>query len=224
MVDAVGQEPAWRQTYEAASEAVQSFPRFLADVPLWQLVLFIPVGLVSLLYGLKLFKGMVVVYAAMVGVLAGWLTAARFALSETIGMIGGAVVLGLLAWPLFKVAVSIFGGVAGGLLGAMVVFWLDKPVYVLIAGGIGLVLGFILALVIFRAVIIFMTSVLGAVLVVLGVVGLVMAVPSVREAVITGIEAKRFLLPVLIGVPAVIGAIYQVRQTEREERKAPKKK
>jgi len=218
------QQSALEEAYKAAAEAVETFPALLGQLEWWQAVPLIPLGLVSLLYGLKLFKGMVVVYAAMAGVLVGRMAAAWLELNPAVGMIGGAVVLGLLAWPLFKVAVTVFGGVAGGLLGALLLCWKEEPVYVLVAGGIGLVVGCVLALFVFRAVVVFMTSLIGALLVVLGVVGLVTAVPNVHDAVISGVEARRYLLPILVGVPAVIGAIYQSHRMEMEEKKRRRRK
>ena len=208
---------AWVGAPDAVDASVQAFPEFLAGILIWQLVFFVVLGLVSLLYGLKLFKGMVVIYAAMAGVVVGGAVAVRFGAPGPLGSVVGAVVLAALAWPLLKVAVSVFGGIAGGLLGAMCALWLNDPVYVLIAGLVGLVLGFVLGFLLFRGVIVFTTAVLGALLVVLGIVGLVMAVPSAREAVIAGIHAHRHWLPVLVGVPAVIGAIYQAVQTRTEE-------
>jgi len=208
---------AWVGAPDAVDASVQAFPEFLAGIPIWQLVFFVVLGLVSLLYGLKLFKGMVVIYAVVAGVVVGGAVAVRFGAPGPLGSVVGAVVLAALAWPLLKVAVSVLGGIAGGLLGAMCALWLNDPVYVLIGGLVGLVLGFVLGFLLFRGVIVFTTAVLGALLVVLGIVGLVMAAPSAREAVIAGIHAHRHWLPVLVGVPAAIGAVYQAVQTRTEE-------
>jgi hypothetical protein len=214
---------AWAGSRDAVDASVQTFPEFLAGVQIWQLVFFVALGLVSLLYGLKLFKGMVAIYAAMAGVVMGGAAALWFGAPELLGAVVGAVVLAVLAWPLLKVAVSVFGGVAGGLAGAMCVLWLDDPVYVLIAGIAGLVIGFVLGFLVFRGVIVFTTATLGAMLVVLGIVGLVMAVPSAREAVIAGIQANRHWLPLLVGVSAAIGAAYQAVQSRGETKKGEKK-
>ena len=160
---------AWVGAPDAVDASVQAFPEFLVGIPIWQLVFFVVLGLISLLYGLKLFKGMIVIYAAMAGVVVGGAVAVRFGAPGPLGSVVGAVVLAALAWPLLKVAVSIFGGIAGGLLGAMCALWLNDPVYVLIGGLVGLVLGFVLGFLLFRGVIVFTTAVLGALLVVLGI-------------------------------------------------------
>jgi hypothetical protein len=210
---------AWTRTAEVVAGPVQAFPESLAGVPVWQLAVAIVLGVVSLLYGLKLFKGMVVVYAATGGVLVGGAVAAHFGAPAVIGSIVGAVILGALAWPMLKVSVSILAGVAGAVAGAVGVLWLDDPVAIAVAGGVGLVVGFVLGFLIFRAMIVFATAVLGAGLLVAGVVGLVMLAPGAREAIVGGLEAHRHLVPLLVGVPAVIGAVYQAIGS-RGERKA----
>jgi len=211
------------EAQEVLAGLFRDLPALLEGLSVWHAVVLIPLGLVSLLYGLKMFKGMVAVYAAITGGFLGWVLASQIEFNQTVGAIIGALALGLLAWPLFRYAVGVFGGVAGGILGALVVCWIDEGDYVLLASGIGLVGGVVLAFVVFKAVVIFMTSLIGANLVVVGVVALVMTVPSVREPVATGIEAKRYLLPVLVGVPALIGALYQIHWSEAEERKMKKK-
>lgn len=198
---------------------VEAFPRSLAHVPAWQAALAVPVGLVSLLYGLKLFKGMVVIYAAMVGVLLGEAVAAHFGLPPVVGMIVGGTVLAAVAWPLLRYAVGLFGGVAGGLLASMVAYSMaEAPWVVLVAGAVGFAAGVLLAALVFRAVIIFTTAVLGAHLVVVGVVALLSLAPDVGDAVMAGIEARRIFLPVLVGVPALVGILYQAHQGEPAEK------
>lgn len=198
---------------------VQEFPRQLEQLATWQAVLFVPLGMVSLFYGLRLFKGMVVIYAAIAGVVLGQIAAELLRVHPILGMVVGGVVLAAVAWPLVKYAAMTFGGLAGGLLATVLVYpWAEDPAALLVAGGIGFVAGLVLAMLLFRPLIIFMTAVIGAHLVVAGVVALAMAAPSVGDAVVRGLEAKRYLLPVLVGIPAVIGVIYQARLTEEEEK------
>ncbi len=207
------------QIARAVEAFVQEFPRQLGDVATWQAVLFVPLGMVSLFYGLRLFKGMVVVYAAIAGVVAGQIVAEVVEVHPLVGMVVGGVVLAAVAWPLVKYAAMTFGGLAGGLLATVIVYpWAEDPAALLVAGGVGFVAGLVLAMLLFRPLIIFMTAVIGAHLVVAGVVALAMAAPSVGEAVVRGLEAKRFLLPVLVGIPAIIGIIYQARLSEEEEK------
>jgi len=213
---------AWVGAPEAVDAPFRAFPEFLAGIPLWQAVFFVVLGLVSLLYGLKLFRGIVVIYAAMAGVVVGGAAASRFGAPELLGAVVGAVVFAAIAWPFLKVTVSVLGGIAGGLLGAMGALWLNDPVSVLIAGLFGLVLGFVLGFLLFRGVIVFTTAVLGALLVVLGVIGLIMAVPSAREAVIAGLHANRQWMTILVGVSAAIGAVYQAVKTRTEGKEGKK--
>lgn len=206
-----------RQTFEVF---VREFPRRMADLAPWQAALFIPLGLVSLFYGLKLFRGMVVAYAVIVGALVGQMVAVRFAIHPAGGMIVGGLVFGALAWPLLRYAAVMLGGLAGALLVAVLAYsWSGDPVHIVAGAGVGFVGGLILGALMFRAIIIFMTSVLGAHLVVVGVIVLVTAFGAVGDAVLTGLETKRFFLPVLVGIPAVIGIIYQAHLAEEEQKR-----
>ena len=205
-----------RRTFEVL---LQEFPRRVADLAPWQAALFIPLGLVSLFYGLKLFRGMVVAYAVIVGALVGQMVAARFALHPAAGMIVGGLVFGALAWPLLKYAAVMLGGLAGALLVAVLAYsWSGDPVHIAAGAGVGFIGGLILGALVFRAIIIFMTSVLGAHLVVIGVIVLVSAFGAVGDAVRSGLETRRFFVPVLVGIPAVIGIIYQAHLAEQEQK------
>jgi len=219
--ESLNQAAKWLDTViNTFQAAVRSLPDTLANLQPWQAALLIPLGLVSLLYGLKLFRGMVVIYAAMVGVLVGYAVAEQVGLNPLVGVVVGGLVLGAVSWPLLKGAAVVLGGLAGALLAVVVVYaWGGEAPYLVVGAGVGFLIGLVLAVLLFRALIIFMTAVLGAHLVALGVVALVSLAPAVNEAVISGLEARRWLLPVLIGVPAAIGAIYQARLMEAEEKK-----
>jgi hypothetical protein len=219
--ESLNQAARWLDTViNTFQAAVRSLPDTLANLQPWQAALLIPLGLVSLLYGLKLFRGMVVIYAAMVGVLVGYVVAEQVGLNPIVGVVVGGLVLGAVSWPLLKGAAVVLGGLAGALLAVVVVYaWGGEAPYLVVGAGVGFLIGLVLAVLLFRALIIFMTAVLGAHLVALGVVALVSLAPAVNEAVISGLEARRWLLPVLIGVPAAIGAIYQARLMEAEEKK-----
>jgi len=192
----------------------------LAALTPWEAALLIPIGLISLLYGLKLFRIMVIIYAAMVGAVLGGQVAAHYHVHQAIGMGLGALVLALITWPLLRYVVGLFGGIAGAAVGAVSFYWTGNPTAMLVATLVGLVLGVVLAFMVFRAFIIFTTCVLGAQMVVTGVVVLLMAIPRIGEAVRCGIGTNPFLLPVLVGMPAIIGVIYQVRNADAGDKKA----
>jgi len=192
----------------------------LVGLTSWEAALLVPIGLISLLYGLKLFRIMVIIYAAMAGAVLGGMVGAHYHVHQAIGMGFGALVLALVTWPLLRYAVGVFGGIAGAAVGAVLFYWTGNPTAMLVATLVGLVLGVVLAFMVFRAFIIFTTCILGAQMVVTGIVVLLMAIPRIGEAVRCGIGTNPFLLPVLVGVPAVIGVIYQVRNVESGDKKA----
>ncbi|MDY6914660.1 MAG: hypothetical protein SVT52_09435 [Planctomycetota bacterium] len=191
---------------------------YLETLGALQAVLLLACGLVYLLQGWKVFKILVVVNAAVLGVLAG---------AQLGGMLGGrnmplfgaiacALLFAALAWPLMKFAVSIMGGLVGSFLGFGLWRYItdatgrvDLNQYAWTGALIGLLTLGLLAFVIFRQVIVIFTSVQGAVLAVSGIVSVLLKYPSIHEELAEALNTNNRLLPLLIAVPAVIGFAFQ---------------
>ncbi|MFA7235358.1 MAG: hypothetical protein WC058_00720 [Phycisphaeraceae bacterium] len=181
--------------------------------------IFIAVGVLCLLQGYKLYKGVVLLLALIVGMVLG------YKLGQTIqaevivaGCVG--VLMAVVAWPFMKYAVAICGGLAGAFLGANC--WtalatqagntsslnLDPHAYW--AGAlIGLIFFGLLSFILFEVSIVLFTSVSGSVLAVLGVIALLLQVPGWRDAIAGTVQANPLVLPMLVAVPAVIGLVLQ---------------
>ncbi len=210
-----------RSAAESLDAALAAVPDILLAMPWWEAALAIALGLVSLFYGLKLFHGVVIVYAALLGALVGLVVADAAGLAgyAEIGcVLVGAGALGLLAWPLLKYAVSLFGGLAGGLVGGTIghAAGLD-PLVVLAGGAIGFLAGAVLALLVFRGMLIFITSLVGAYLLVGGVLALAMLVPAARDPLATSLARYPMALPLAAAVPAIVGAASQTRGRQRRD-------
>jgi len=184
-------------------------------------------GLVYMLQGWKIFKILVVANVAVLGAVAGSYLGSRAHGPNTwvYTSVAGAMLLGGLAWPLMKYAVSLLGGVVGSFVGYglwhYVTTALDRPdllQYAWVGALVGLITLGLLAFVILKFVVMFVTSLQGAVMAVGGVLSL--ALKYMPDSDLEGpLRDNSHLMALLIGVPAIIGLVFQTCWS-----KAPKKK
>jgi hypothetical protein len=211
----------------------------LQQLAAWQATILLVAGFVYMLWGWKIFKVLVTVNLAVVGYLLGSTLAAALISAHPsahdphwpqYGGLIGAGVLAILAWPLMKFAVSLMGA-AGGAFGGYQLWHylcsLHKPEWVQYswAGGLigGLLMG-ALTFVLFRAIIMFFTSLQGAVLAVAGGVSLALNAESWRDTVRDHLLHDRHLWPLLVIVPTVAGFLYQALSMARKKSPAPPRK
>ncbi len=188
-------------------------------------------GLVYLLQGWKIFKILVVVNAAILGSLAGSRLGAEMAGPNAplfCGIAGG-LLLAVLALPAMKYAISIMGALVGSFLGyalwGYVAGAAGRPQlqeYAWAGALIGLIALGLLAFVVFRLVVMVFTSVQGSLMVVTGMLGLLMMAESLRKNLADSLKTKIHLLPLLIGVPAIIGFAFQISGVSAKARKKKK--
>ena len=175
------------------------------------------VGLAFLIYGFRCFKAFVLAdFAALGAIIGGYLgtLSDRGNLPLLLGL-GVGVIFGVIAWKALKYAVAALGGMAGGLLGYG--GWYLIAVSINNAGMLrlcwaGAIIGMIaigmLTFVLFRPAVMVLTSLQGSVMIISGAISILVGrglAPSLRDPLIT----NKFLLCVLIGVPAMIGFIIQ---------------
>jgi hypothetical protein len=173
-------------------------------------------GLVYMLQGWKIFKILVVANVAVLGaVLGSYLgSMARGPNTWIFTSIAGALLLGGLAWPLMKYAVSLLGGLVGSFVGYglwnYVTNTIDRPEmqqYAWVGALVGLITLGLLAFVILKFVVMFITSLQGAVMGVGGVLAMVLKyMPDEAEG---PLRDNAHLMAILIGVPAIIGFVFQ---------------
>jgi len=205
-----------------ANQWLSDLPDLVGEISLPVAVLLVPLGIVSLLYGFRIFKGMVVVYSSVAGAAAGWwLVTESLGRPDLwwVGLLVGAVLMAVLAWPLANVFVGIYGAVAGGLAGYAVTQAVGDQRTILIGVGVGVLLGAVLAAVVFRLMIILTTSVLGAHLAVIGVMVLLYRVDRVAGPLKQSFSERSYLLSLVVAVPALVGIVYQLRRSEKREHK-----
>ncbi len=200
----------------------------LEQVSLIPAMLLVASGIVYMLYGWKIFKMLVLINAVLLGAvigshLGGLLKTPEMPLYMAIGI--GAL-FAMLAWPTMRYAVSIMGGLAGCLLGYGV--WqyiahatsnLEMTRYGWAGALVGLVFLGLLAFIMFRVAVISWTAFQGAMMSVAGLVALLMKHQTFQANVHSALVGNIHLLPLLVGVPAGIGFIYQDATMVKKSRK-----
>ncbi len=189
----------------------------LEAIPAMLMLLF---GLVSLLLGWKIFKGLVIANATCIGGLLGWYLGNKVQTSNgtmwLFGMIAGGLLMAALAWPMMKYAVSAMGGLAGSFLGYGVWMYVadmtgktDLVQHAWAGALIGLITMGLLAFVMFRMVVMTFTAFEGSLLTVAGALALLLKCEPVTEDVQTALHNNVHMLPLLIILPAVVGFALQ---------------
>ena len=176
--------------------------------------LLILLGVVYLLFGFYLFKSLVVANAAIAGALLGAALGHRSG-SEVPCAVLGAFVAAAVAVPLMKWAVAVHGGLLGALLGGAI--WrmsgLD-PQFAWSGALTGLVAFGMFCFVLFRGSIITYMSLQGSLMLVFGLLGLLYKYHDLGPKITDSLQARHFILPMAVFIPAVIGLMYQHANTK----------
>lgn len=176
----------------------------------------VAIGIWYLFYGHKYFKAMVVINGAGAGALIGMYVGKTFMSGSSntplLIALGGAVLLGAVAWPMLKYAVGIMGALAGGLIGyagwnlvATAVGNDALRQHAWTGGVIGMVVVGMIAFVVFRASVMIFTGLQGAIMTVGGIISLLLANSAMSESIRPVLVGNDLLLIILLGVPAAVG-------------------
>lgn len=207
----------------------QSIPStFLGRLPIdniWQFVLglsyleaavFIAFGIIYLIYGWRVFRALVTINFAGVGIYLGIFLGGKLG-SALWGGILGAFLLGTVCWPFMKYSVSILGGFAGAILGGALWRIIGLPEPLIWCGALaGLIAGGLLVFSSYKTSIMLFTSLQGSSFVVIGTLALLSDYPNLGQHITDAVYAHMFLLPTLLIVPTVGGIIFQQRLLKHE--------
>lgn len=186
-------------------------------------VIFLTTGLICLILGYKIYKTVTIVLALSIGAFLGYYLGKKIN-AEYVVAGCFAVLLAVGAFPLMNYAVSALGGLAGAFLGANAWTAIERLYYngadytptghYWVGAMAGLIIGAMLAFILFKMAVVIFTSVSGSTIAVLGAVALLMQVPLFEPAVTRSIMAHATVLPLLVFVPATIGFILQETQKD----------
>jgi len=194
--------------------------------PMAAAVLLVPVGIAFLLYGFRLYRWLVVLAYVGIGVVLGMAAALYLDFSEPAGIMVGAVVLGVLAWPLHRAA----WGLLGGMLFAVIFVEIADVVNIrgatplVLVGVVAFIAGVALTVLLMKPLIVVITSLVGAMFLALGTVSLTEWWPLVGDPVGRVIAARRYIPVAIVLLLAAVGSVLQVLDTAESRKKKKKKK
>ena len=199
----------------AAEEAVvpmETFWAYITSLNLVEAVTFISFGAVCLFYGWRVFKILVVISFALLGLFLGFSITDKIVglNSQLWGGLVGMVLLAVLSIPLMKWAVCLLGAAAGGILSSGI--WYASGLterYILAGALIGMVAGGMISFIVYKIAVILFTSLGGSCLIVVGSLALLYLYPQTSERVEEIIFTKKWFLPTVLMAPTLIGVILQ---------------
>lgn len=194
-----------------AEGAIDSIWEQITSLGLIEALTFISFGVVCLFYGWRVFKILVTISFALIGLFVG------LYLNRT--LIGGnAVWLGIICMVLFAVffipflrwGVSILGAAAGGILAGGVWYAFKLPEQYIWAGALaGIIAGGMISFIIFKIAVMLFTSFGGSVLVVVGVLAIMYDYMATTVDVKQLIYTQKWFLPIALLVPMAVGIFCQ---------------
>ena len=205
-------ETASAQATEEAVVPIESFWAYITSLNLVEAITFMSFGVVCLLYGWRVFKILVVISFALLGLFLGISVTDKIVglNSQFWGGLVGMVLLAVLSVPLMKWAVCLLGAVAGGILSSGIWYACGLTERYILAGAlIGMVAGGMISFIIFKVAVILFSSLGGSCLIVVGFLALLYLYPQTSERVEEIIFTKKWFLPTVLMAPTLIGVVLQ---------------
>ncbi len=174
----------------------------------WALI-FVIVGGLCVTNGYRWHKGLILILSAILGIYAGTVLGERIGGTNVVAACA-AVLFAVIAWPMMRYSVALFGGLAGAFAGANVWTACGFPAGQHQYGAvIGLVVVGMLAFMAFRGVVILLTTIGGASMLVMGSLAALMQIDSWRGGMAEAMNTNKLIIPIITASAAIVGAIYQ---------------
>jgi len=199
----------------SAEEAVVPMDMFweqITSLGLLEALTFISFGVVCLFYGWRIFKVLVVINFALLGLKMGMAITGKIVglNNQFVGGIICMIILAVLSVPLMKWSVCVLGAAAGGILTSGIWYACGLTERYILAGGlIGVIAGGMISFIVFRAAVILFSSLWGSGLIVVGSLALLYLYPRTSVKVEDLVFSLKWFLPTLITVPTAIGFVLQ---------------
>ena len=172
--------------------------------------IFISFGVVWLFYGWRVFKILVVISFALLGLALGTFVSGRIVgwNNQLVGGVVGMALLAVLSVPLMRWAVSLLGALAGAVFTAGIWYACGLNEQYIWAGAlIGMVAGGMISFIVFRVAVILFSSMGGGALIVTGILALLYRYTQLPiEHVVLHLK---WVLPVTLMLPMLIGLVAQ---------------
>jgi len=212
LAQAVEAESETPQPVEEAFVPVELIWEYITSLNLVEAVTFISFGVVCLFYGWRVFKVLVMISFALLGLALGITITNKISgeSNQLWGGLIGLVIMAVLSVPLMRWAVSILGAMAGGVLtsGAWYACGLAEK-YIWAGAVIGMVAGGMISFIIFKIAVMLFSSLGGSGLIVVGALALLHLYPQTAEQVEELVFAKKWFLPAALLLPTLTGILLQ---------------
>ena len=183
---------------------------FIVNISWLQAVVSVAFGLIYLTYGWRVFKILVIINFAGLGLAVGLFVGNELG-SILWGGILGTVLMAIVSWPFMKYSVSVLGACAGAVLGAALWRTITLPEQLIWCGALaGLISGGFLAFSSFKVSIMLFTSLQGSVFIVIGILALLNDYPNLDARLTNAVYSHGFLLPALVIFPTAVGIYLQI--------------
>ena len=182
----------------------------LEKLPIIAAAVIVTLGVLCVFNGYRWHKWVVALLALASGIGLGLILSQQMGRPMIIAVAVG-LLFAMVATPLLRISVMLFGGLTGAFIGSNV--WTAVNETSVDHHWAGATIGFIviamLSLVLFRLVVVLFTSVGGSAMVICGGITLLMGVPTWNDAVRDSFTSTPLLLPLLLALGGVGGFILQ---------------
>jgi len=173
---------------------------------------FISFGAVCLMYGWRVFKVLVVISFALLGLGIGLVVGGKIMGENNqiwTGLIGLVLLAGV-SLPLMRYAVSILGAIAGGVVTSGIWYGCGLTEKYIWAGAlIGIIAGGMISFIVFKVAIMLFSSLGGSTLMVVGILALLYQYQPTHEQVEYVVFKNKWFLPLALMAPTAIGLLIQ---------------
>ncbi len=188
----------------------ESMHRVLNDITVVWGAIFILVGVLCLLQGYRWHKWLIVIMASMFGVRYGMMYGHEVG-NPNVAAACLAVLGAVIAWPLMRYSVAVFGGLAGAFAGANIWTAIGQPAADHRIGAlVGLIIAGLLAFTAFRYVVVGLTTIVGATALTFGVMAVLMQFEGFSSGISSEMSTHPLVVPVVAGSAALFGVIFQL--------------
>lgn len=190
----------------------------ITSLSLIEALTFVSFGTVCLLYGWRVFKVLVVICFALIGLFGGAVVSDKISGQnhQLLGAAVGLIVLAAIAIPLMKWSVSLLGAIAGGIITSGIWYACKLPEQYIWAGAlIGFVAGGMVTFIGFKIAVMLFSSLGGSTLIVTGLLALIYLYPDTSDKINDMVHGEKWFLPTMIIVPTLIGMFFQNKFIKR---------
>ncbi|MBN2212292.1 MAG: hypothetical protein JW709_12920 [Sedimentisphaerales bacterium] len=183
-----------------------------------QAVVLVAFGVIYLVYGWRIFKALVVINFAGLGLAGGYVLGSHLG-SPLWGALMGTMIFSVVSYPFMKYSVAVLGALAGCIIGGALWRAVSLPEPLVWCGALaGLIAGGFTVFASYKISIMLFSSLQGSMFVVAGILALLNDYPAFGESLTSAVYGHVALLPLLLILPTLAGMYFQQRLHKLNEK------